>query len=772
MKNNTEQPGKQRSLASRAAPPLVFLLAICLLVVFCLDSAHTSLPPTEKRYVSAKAGIASLKADAKKNMQREPWEKLATEFRSIYDADPDWPNRPAALFRCAESLEELARRSCARADARKAITCYETVALRHAQSRLADDALFRAAKMRAAWLKDDDGALAILARLRKQYPKGDMAANAAALEKAIRASASGKTAPEAVRQVASASADTFEDTSPKQDRARRNFSGNLPLRFKAAKSRARNLRKDSLRSCWRQPWEQLQDEFESISRAGKEAIGPAAQFEAALCQQQIAACSRLSKDGKKAADMLEKFAASYPRHEKADDALLEAARAQLNMRDGEQKALKTLRRLTARYPERETIAAANKMMARLARDKAPAGSGAAANAARKSKPAPKSELQVLSWDSINKNRVEIVLELSSPAKYAARLEKKADNAQARLIVDLENATIVDDVRKGVKVNGSLLRAVRARDGKNGASLEFDFRAARAYDIRSEDNPSRIILNVAAGNARLPAEKKKTVLAKKDAPPAYAKVNANQVCDLASQLGLTVKRVFIDAGHGGKDPGTMHNKIVERAITLDVATTLGRLLKANGMEVLYSRKTDKAIALSERTRMANAAHADLFVSIHVNANDNPAASGFETYYLDLATNSQAARVAMLENASSDRRLGDMQSMLAEVMLHARAHESRNLAADIQRVAIFRLKKRQYTVRNNGVKSAPFHVLLGARMPAVLVELGYCSNAAEARNLATPKYRQALAEGLAEGIMAYRDRLLRNRTADKAIDAGKS
>ena len=237
--------------------------------------------------------------------------------------------------------------------------------------------------------------------------------------------------------------------------------------------------------------------------------------------------------------------------------------------------------------------------------------------------------------------------------------------------------------------------------------------------------------------------------------------------MASQLGLTVRKVFIDAGHGGKDPGTSHNDILERMVTLDVAQLLGRLLEANGLEVAYSRRKDMAVSLSERTRKANAERADLFVSIHVNASENAQINGFETYYLDLASNPQAARVATLENAGSDRRLSDMQCMLADVMLNARVEESRRLAADIQRLSLFRLKKRDYTVRNNGVKSAPFHVLLGAQMPAILVEVGYCTNRDEARNLAKSAYRHALAEGLAEGILAYRDRLLKRRTADNSL-----
>lgn len=738
------------------------MAAICLLVICCYDSGHTSLPPTEKRYTAAKASVSSLRQNAGKNMQREPWEKLAEEFRSIYDADPDWPNRPAALFRAAESLEELAKRSCSRSDARKAITCYESVAQRHAQSRLADDALFRAAQMRAAWLKDESGALALLARIKKQYPKGDMLAEAAALERALRASANGKTAPAAVRTVTRAGSSPAKEPAAAQVEKKANFAGDLPLRLRAAKSRMSALKSDGQRSCWRQPWEDLRDEFLRIHKSARKNLASEALFQAAECQKSLAVCSRLSGESKKAMDLYKQFIDKYPGDDLYDDALLALARLENAAPDGKEKAIASLQKLLKNQPRGDRSAEARKLLS-LWREEKPA----------KAASGKISELQVLSWDSINKNNVEIILEFSKPAAYSARLEKTPAGSPARLVVDLQDASIVNDIRKGVTVNGSLLKAVRVQERKNGASLHFDFREVRRFDTRSENNPYRIILNVAAGKNTAPPKKTSKALQaqKKPEKATQPKFRATQVSDMASQLGLTVRKVFVDAGHGGKDPGTMHNKVKESAVALEVARLLGSLLQANGMEVVYSRTTDRQVKLSERTRMANAAHADLFVSIHVNANDNPSANGFETYFLDLASNQQAARVAILENAASDKRLGDMQAMLAQLMLHARAFESRNLAADIQRVSLFRLKKRNYTVRSNGVKSAPFHVLLGAKMPAVLVELGYCSNLAEATNLSSAKYRQALAEGIAEGILAYRDRLLRNHTADKSLTKQK-
>lgn len=804
MARKSKSPRPQPSTRSglrRLAPPLAFLLALCLLVICFYDTGYTSLPPTAKRYDTAKAGIETLRMDVKRSAQREPWEKLAAEFRSIYDADPGWPNRPAALFRAAESLEELARRSFAKADARKAIECYESVAMRHADSRLADDALFHAARLRAAWLKDDKGALDLIGRIKSQYPKGDMLAEALALEKTLLASAQGRTAPEA-RQVAVTQnkaavedqpASTAQNQAPpaappaapsgpaatqsaavQASAATPGLAAALaaPLpqdqilpRYRKAKADMDALRADKVRSCWRQPWEELTAEFLRIYQSRKNwAISPGALFRAAASQEALAACSHQSAEYRQARDLYLSLAQEFPKSALADDALLRAAAIEADRLNQPAEALELLDAIATLYSQGDMLPQAKELRARLT------GQPDAPQTIKTNTAPP--EVHMLSWNSLSKNAVEIVLELSSPARYSAKLVEGKKGTPSSLYIDLEDASVVKDVRQGVTIKGSLLQTVRVRDRKGGgAVMQFSFRDVRRFDTQIESNPCRIVLRVAAGDTPLPPRKAAGAAFAEQSKPATPREtplpDSRQVNDMARQLGLTLRTVFIDAGHGGRDPGTSHHDILERTITLDVALTLGRLLQANGVDVVYSRTKDTGLSLRERTGRANAAGADIFVSIHVNANEDSSINGFETYYLDLASNNDAARVAALENSGSDHRLGDMQKMLADVMLNARVDESRRLAQDIQRLSMFRLNKRQYAVRNNGVKSAPFHVLLGAQMPAVLVELGYCTHAVEARNLANAKYRLALAEGLAEGILAYKDRLLKRRTAQNSL-----
>lgn len=736
----------------RLAPPLAFMLALFALVVLCYDAGYSALPPTEKRYADAKAGVERLKLDDKRSMQREPWEKLAQEFSDIYRSDADWPNRAAALFKAGESLEQLARRSFTRKDAQRAVKCYEDVALKHADSRLADDALLRAALLTASYLKDDTAALALLDRLERQYPRGDMREQARELRRNLTAAATDAPAMAAAPAPQDAPEPALRAVAP----ARRPQAV-----YQQAKSDMDALRKDKKRSCWREPWEKLEQRFLSVHAADPSPVMAAgALYRAAVCREALARCSHLDREFRQAVALYAAVKDQFPRSALADDALYQAAllsARELNDAGGAQELLADQLK---GYPRGDMAAKGRELLAELKGGSSPDEGSAAA--ARPATP----ELQMLSWDSPGRDSVQVVLELNAATTYDTRLIRGSKTRPARLVLRLRNTAIAEDVRKGVKVNGSLLQNIAVKKLKKDAQVELSFREVARFDTDSEENPSRIVVRVTAGKNRLPrAEKGDVDVA--EAPAPRRRVSARQVADMASQLGLSVQRVFIDAGHGGRDPGTSHNTVVERVITLDIALRLGRLLEANGLDVVYSRKDNRAVGLSQRTSAANRRECDLFVSIHVNANEDRSVQGLETYYLDFASNQHAARVAALENARSERRLGNMQSMLADLMLSARVDESRRLASDIQRLSLFRLKRRGYTVRNNGTKSAPFHVLLGANMPAVLVEVGYCTHSQEAKRLLDAKYRHALAEGLAEGILAYRDRLSKRRTAQNSL-----
>jgi N-acetylmuramoyl-L-alanine amidase len=158
-------------------------------------------------------------------------------------------------------------------------------------------------------------------------------------------------------------------------------------------------------------------------------------------------------------------------------------------------------------------------------------------------------------------------------------------------------------------------------------------------------------------------------------------------------------------------------------------------------------------LEERTVVANTTKADLFISIHANASRNRRVHGVETYFLNLSTDKEAMELAALENATSTKNIGQLQSILNDLMQNSKIKESSRLAGFVQQSLVKRLRKSHCDVKDLGVKQAPFYVLIGAQMPSVLVEVSFISNKMEAQRLATGAYRQQIAEGLADGIEKY-------------------
>jgi N-acetylmuramoyl-L-alanine amidase len=239
------------------------------------------------------------------------------------------------------------------------------------------------------------------------------------------------------------------------------------------------------------------------------------------------------------------------------------------------------------------------------------------------------------------------------------------------------------------------------------------------------------------------------------PPAH---NATGGLSMARQLGLGVSRIVIDPGHGGHDPGAKGKGVQEAELVLDVALRLEKLLqKVPGVEVILTRRTDDFIPLPERTAIANRESADLFLSIHANASPNGQAHGIETYFLNFANNQSAAAVAARENAASTQSMGGLPDFVKAIALNNKLDESRDFALHVQRAMVERQKSANKLLKDLGVKQAPFVVLIGANMPSVLAEMGFVTNAPEAKLLKANAYRQKIAESLFNAIRKYQTSL---------------
>ena len=224
---------------------------------------------------------------------------------------------------------------------------------------------------------------------------------------------------------------------------------------------------------------------------------------------------------------------------------------------------------------------------------------------------------------------------------------------------------------------------------------------------------------------------------------------------AAAFPLFVRRVVIDAGHGGHDPGaTSAMHLEEKNITLDVAGRLQSLLEKNGFEVVVTRNDDRLIALRDRARIANTSDGDIFVSIHVNSLASGLAShGVETYYLGATSDPKLTELAAEENGTSGYSLADIRRMLDRIYADVRRDESHRLAAAVQQELFNDLHSGDAALENWGVKRAPFLVLVATDMPAILAEVGCLTDQRDAVMLQKAAYRQQIAKALFRGIHDY-------------------
>jgi N-acetylmuramoyl-L-alanine amidase len=245
-------------------------------------------------------------------------------------------------------------------------------------------------------------------------------------------------------------------------------------------------------------------------------------------------------------------------------------------------------------------------------------------------------------------------------------------------------------------------------------------------------------------------------------PVLSSPQSNSLAQPLPEQGASPRyRIMLDPGHGGKDPGAMgKGGIVEKDVVLAISQRLGRkLVEREQVEVLFTRTTDVFVPLEERIARANAAQADLFVSIHANASTNSELQGVETYYLNNTNDRATIRLATLENgwrlegnSPNDGKSG-LSFLLSDLIQNGKEEESIALAYHLQEAVVIRAKQRYPALHSLGVKKGPFYVLVGAHMPCVLVETAFITHPVEGRHLISSEYQDALAEGLFLGIVRF-------------------
>lgn len=370
------------------------------------------------------------------------------------------------------------------------------------------------------------------------------------------------------------------------------------------------------------------------------------------------------------------------------------------------------------------------------------------------------------WTTVDWSRLVINAQSDVRYKYHV-LRESATHPQKRLVVDIFHAYLPTGMRKKIAANDGLISEARigqfnkqtVRVVLDMVSIEkikiFHFKLPLQYKIvidilgkhelngaKSVSKPGQSLETRIEGGGKPDREESEI----RPEEPASGTVSLSRV------FGLKVKRVILDPGHGGKDPGASAFGLHEKDIALGIALFLKRIIEKNHprIEVLMTRKKDQYVKLEARTAFANKNKGDLFISIHVNASPRPRIRGVETYYLNLTSDNEALALAAKENQTSIKSISDLQGILNDLLTNSKIQESSELAYNVQQSIIEATTKSTHKMRDLGVKKAPFIVLLGAQMPSILVETGFLSNKDENTALKREQYRHILAQGIYQGI----------------------
>jgi N-acetylmuramoyl-L-alanine amidase len=329
------------------------------------------------------------------------------------------------------------------------------------------------------------------------------------------------------------------------------------------------------------------------------------------------------------------------------------------------------------------------------------------------------------------NYTRVVIDLTGPVEFSKNRLSNPD----RLYFDLKNTTIAKEIKTSLPVGDGIVKTVRASQFNNDTvRVVFDIEAISDYKSFIIQDPAKLIIDL------------------------YGKSNKAERPDMTSAK----RRIVIDAGHGGHDPGAVGpRKLYEKDVVLDIALKVRKILMADPLnEVLLTRDKDVFIPLEERTSIANRKNADLFVSIHANASQNRQARGIETYLLNWTDDEEANKVAARENKISLKQMKAMnkqadtvEMILSDLNRENKRDESIKLANYIQRSMISNLDNDYKNISDHGVKQALFYVLFGAKMPSVLVEVSFISNPEEENRLSQDSYRQDIAKSIAAGLNTY-------------------
>ena len=351
----------------------------------------------------------------------------------------------------------------------------------------------------------------------------------------------------------------------------------------------------------------------------------------------------------------------------------------------------------------------------------------------------------------------VMLDLSQEAKYEIRQLKEdlAKGTPPRIYIDISGARLALTSKEAVPVEDGLLKQIRiGQYSADVVRVVLDMHSLRAHNAFVLPDPYRLVVDVQGAKAPVESSAKEAPAKKAPAKRGAASKEDKKSAPTAAAPG-GIRKIVLDPGHGGKDPGAIGvGGSAEKDIVLSIAKKLAAKLKSEmGVQVVLTRKDDRFVALENRTAIANAEDADLFISLHMNASVNGEARGIETYYLDNTSDEAALRLAARENGTSRKNISDLQFILSDMTQNMKLEDSISLAHRLQKSAVSGMAKPLGEVKDLGVKKALFYVLVGARMPSVLVEMFFVTHPSEGRAMSRASAQDAMVEALMRGIQDY-------------------
>lgn len=378
----------------------------------------------------------------------------------------------------------------------------------------------------------------------------------------------------------------------------------------------------------------------------------------------------------------------------------------------------------------------------------------------------------------------VIIMLSRPVPFEVRVlgGEASRKTERRIVLDFSNATLGPGAADPIGVENGLLQQIRTGQfTARTARVVLDLASVTKHTVDAYEDPPRVVIDIAGkptATGPVIAEPAKREAPRapetKTAESAAKPVEAPRPAEVASaprpeppraeppaapapgKPNNRPWRIVLDPGHGGADPGAQGvDGLLEKDVVLAIAQRLKRRLEeSSNAKVLLTRETDTTRTLAERTAFANANSADLFISIHANADRSGELQGIETYTLNNSNDRATIRLAKMENGPAVRvGRGDLSFILSDMVQSGKEEESNALAERLHSRVLARLRSRYTDVHNLGVKKGPFYVLVGAYMPCVLIETSFLSHPVEGKRLGSTAYQHDIAEGLYLGITDF-------------------